>query len=140
MILFGGLEAVPAEQLKWTLVILMTLAILALQVWLAVRSRRTQITPDPLRIEKLDKFATRDFCEMKNAELSRRLEANEEDIRRIYVEMKRDRAAADVHASERSKTIFNEIKLVRAEVTDKIDGMPDRIIKLLSELGLLRKP
>lgn len=132
-----GLEAVPAEHFKWTIVIIIGLALLGLQIYSVMRERKTSITPDPLRVEKLDKFATRDFCMSQHSEVSRRLDAHDSEFRRIYDQMKMDSAANQVHASERSKTLFNEVKAVREELTAKIDSMPDRIIKLLNDLHLL---
>lgn len=136
----SGLEAVPPDTLKWTLIILIAVAILMMQLWDRFgRKQATNIEPDPLRVVKLDKFATRDFCHTRHDEITRRLDSHDAAIERIYQELKADRNSNQAHASERSKTLFNAIGDVRTELTEKIDAMPDRIIKLLNELGLLNK-
>lgn len=136
--ILAELSDVPEGQFKWTVLILLGLAMLVMQAFSTFRSRK--VTPDPLRVEKLDKFATRDFVEAQNAEVKRRLDGHDVDVRRIYDEIKEERAANQVHQSERSKTLFNEIRGVREELTEKIDEMPDRIIRLLNELNLLNRP
>lgn len=138
MIAVGDMSAVPADQVKGTITILIGLIIVGLQIYNTIKGQKpTVITPDPLRIEKLDKFATRDFVEAQRNEVTRRLDSHDQDIRRIYDEMKAERAANQVHQSERSQTIFKAIDKVRTELTDKIDDMPDRIISMLNDLSLL---
>jgi hypothetical protein len=138
--ILAELSDVPDEHFKWTVIIILAIATFGLLLYTTFRAPKTIVTPDPLRVEKLDKFATRDFVESQNAEVKRRLDAHDRDVQRIYDEIKAERAANQVHQSERSKTLFNEIKSVRDELTDKMDEMPDRIIRLLSELNLLNKP
>jgi hypothetical protein len=76
----------------------------------------TTVGPDPLRIEKLDKFATRDFCEQRHSEVSRRLDGHDKDVRALYDEIKKDRDANEIHASERSASIYEKIDEVRSEM------------------------
>jgi hypothetical protein len=83
----------------------------------------TAITPDPLRIEKLDKFATRDFCEQRHSEVARRLDGHDGDIRALYAEIKTDRDANEIHASERSASIYEKIDEVRAEMNSGFKDM-----------------
>jgi hypothetical protein len=147
-----GLDAVPADNLKWTLIVLMGLAIFGMQVVGAFRKPgATAIEPDPLRVVKMDKFATRDFCDMKHSEVARRLDAHDAAIQKLYDEIKAERSAQQIHASERSKTLFQAIGKTRDELTEKIDGVqtalndkmdaiPKEVINMLSDLSLLNKP
>ena len=110
--------------------------------------------PDPLQIEqplrtnidgevqfrKLDQFATRDFCEAKHLDVTRRLNGHDQDIAALRQDMKEDRKQAEIHASARGSKLYDEIKSVRSELSDKIDEMPDRIIDTLNKLGLLNTP
>jgi hypothetical protein len=97
----------------------------------------TALTPDPLRIEKLDKFATRDWCERERDETKRRLDSHDKDIAKIHDEFRQDREKNEVHASQRSQTIFRAIDELRRELTEKIDSTPERLIDTLTKLGKL---
>lgn len=66
----------------------------------------------------------------------------------VREEMKADRADNQRHASERSKTIFNELKSTRVELdakiddtrrelADKIDGMESRVIATLKNTNAI---
>ena len=83
----------------------------------------TNIAPDPLRIEKLDKFATRDFCEQRHHEVTRRLDGLDGHVRAIYDEIKKDRDANEIHASERSASIYEKIDEVRSEMNTGFKDM-----------------
>jgi hypothetical protein len=93
-----------------------------------------------VNVRNIDKFATRDFVTERHAEVNRRLDGHDRDIVVLREDMKTDRHNNEVHASERSSKIYDEIKSVRNELSDKIDDMPSRIIDQLSKLNLLRKP
>ena len=134
----ADLTAVPADTLKWTLIVIIGLVLVGLQVWTAVRSSKTQITPDPLRVEKLDKFATRDFCEQRHAEVSRRLDGHDKDVRTIYDEIKRNRADNESQANTRSVAVHAKIDDVRRELSEKIDDMPAQIIATLRNTGAIK--
>ncbi len=133
-----GLENVPATTLKDVIIILVGLLIVGLQVFNTFKKPTPM--PQPLQIEKLDKFATRDFCEVQHSDLRRQLAAHDKDIAQLREEAKEDRRNNEVHASQRSSGLHKKIEDVRSELTDKIDDMPTRIIDQLSKLGLLRKP
>lgn len=135
-----GMESVPAATFKDVFLILLGLVGLALGAYGYIRKPVTTITPDPLRVEKLDKFATRDFCSTLHSELNRRLDGHDSDIKNLYDEFKSDREASAVSARQRSAAIYGRIDNLETKLTDKIDTMPDRIIKILSELNLLRRP
>lgn len=66
----------------------------------------------------------------------------------VREEMKQDRYQNQVHASERSKSLFNELKetrsellhrtdAIRSELSDKIDGMEQRVIATLKNTGAI---
>lgn len=134
------MENVNAATLKDFVIILLALGGFAMAGWTAFRPPRpTGITPDPLRIEKLDKFATRDFCDLQHAEVTRRLNGHDADVRALYEEMKKDRQQNREHASNRSAATYTKIEAVRSELADKIDSTPERVIDTLNKLGLLNK-
>jgi hypothetical protein len=135
-----GMEGIAPDHFKDVFLMLIGVMIVGLQVWQAVRSRKTEVGPNPLQIQTLDKFATRDFCNNQHQEIQRRLTEHDIEIRAIREEAKKDRAEAEVHASMRSKTIFDSMSSLRRELNDKIDTMPERIITLLSNMGVLKKP
>jgi hypothetical protein len=75
----------PNPGIAWN-VILTIGVIVAIGANLAslIRKPTTAITPDPLRIEKLDKFATRDFCEMKHGETKATLGRHDLEISELW--------------------------------------------------------
>ena len=134
------MESVPATTFKDVFLILMGLIGLCVGVYGYMRKPVTSITPDPLRVEKLDKFATRDFCSTLHSEINRRLDSHDSDIKALYEEIKSGRDESAASARQRSAAIYGRIDNLETKLTDKIDTMPDRIIKILSELNLLRRP
>lgn len=78
-------QAAPNPSVAWNVVL--TLGVLiAISVNLVslIRKPSTAITPDPLRIEKLDKFATRDFCNVKHTDIQVRLERIDHEIGALW--------------------------------------------------------
>lgn len=133
------METVNAATLKDFVIIALALGGFALAAWATFQPRQpTNITPDPLRIEKLDKFATRDFCESKNNEVHRRLDQHEKEIVQLRLEAREDRQNGEAHATRRSADLHGKIESVRTDLNDKIDAMPERIIDLLNHLGKLK--
>jgi hypothetical protein len=113
-----NLSDAPPDQFKWTVIIILGLILVGLQVWTAVRQNKTLISPDPLRIEKLDKFATRDFCEMKHNEVHRRLDGHDVEIRAIYAEMKSGRHEMQTNVREDIAGVHDRINEVLGEVRE----------------------
>ena len=113
-----NLSDAPADQFKWTVLILIGLVLVGLQIWTATRQNKTVIAPDPLRIEKLDKFATRDFCEMKHVEISRRLDGHDADVRAIYSEIKAGRSEMQNNVRVDIAGVHDRINIVLGEVRE----------------------
>jgi hypothetical protein len=112
-------EAAPNPSIAWevvlTLGVLVNLALGAVNV---LRKPGMTISPDPLRIEKLDKFATRDFCEMKHQEVHRRLDGHDADIRAIYNEIKTGRSEMQNNVREDIAGVHDRINVVLGEVRE----------------------
>lgn len=71
----------------------------------------------------MDKFATRDFCDMRHDEITRRLDGHDAEISALRDDAKQDRADGEVHASARSATIHRKIEDVRTELTGHINAL-----------------
>jgi len=128
--IIANLDSVNAATLKDFVIILLALGGFAMAAWTTFRpSKPTVITPDPLRVEKLDKFATRDFCEMKHLEVTRRLDGHDAELAQFRTEAKADREQNQVHASQRSAAIYHKIDEVRDELTTKMDGINEQMSK-----------
>ena len=91
-------------------------------------------------VRKTDRFATREFIEAQHCEVVRRLSGHDQEILRLRQDMDVDRRNNEIHASTRSRAIYDKIDHVRQELSEKIDNMPDRVIDTLSKLNLLKKP
>lgn len=97
-------------------------------------------TEGEVQVRNIDKYATRDFVTERHAEVNRRLDGHDKALADLRDDMKEDRKQNEIHASARSSKIYDEIKSVRSELSDKIDNMPERIIDTLNKLGLLNTP
>ena len=114
----------PNPTIAWNVVLTIgVLVTIAMNVISLFKKSSTAITPDPLRVEKLDRFATRDFCETQHNEVSRRLDGHDSDIRAIYGEIKQSRAEGETHAGQRSATLHRKIEEVRSELNVKLDDL-----------------
>ncbi len=158
--MLAQLQTVPAEFLKNFAIL--ALALLAAGLGLATylsrnKSRRIVVDEQPVQTVingqvntvSTDKFATRDFVAERNAELDRRLSGHDADIRKIYDELKQDRAASEIHASQRSSAIYQEIGIVRKDLGEKLDAqtrefhqcirdLPTQIIVMLRNTGVIK--
>jgi hypothetical protein len=158
--MLAQLQSVSPEFLKSFLIVFIAFAGVALAVagYLGRRdSRRVTVDDQPVearikgqvRTVAEDRFATRDFVAERNAELDRRLNGHDADIRALYAELKADRAAAEIHASQRSSAIYEEIGSVREGLSDKIDAqskefhlavrdLPNQLVALLRNTGVIK--
>jgi hypothetical protein len=82
---------------------------LAMKAW-AARNQRTEISNDPLKVDKLDKYVTR-------GEFNKALERNEADHKRM-----RDDAAADHERMERENSSAHENIFARLTRNDRDMG------------------
>jgi hypothetical protein len=133
----------PDPGIAWNVVLTIAVLIaITVNVVALYRGGRTtnRIEPTPLDVRKIPGVMSVDMHRACHEEVVRRLNTHDEDIRAIYRRIEDSQARQEVHASERSAAIYRKIDEVRTEVTDKIDTMPDRIIKTLSDLNLLRRP
>lgn len=123
-----GLDNVNAATLKDFVIIILAIGGFAMAAFTTFRPQKpTVITPDPLRIEKLDKFATRDFCEMKHLEVNRRLDTHDEQLAQLRIEAKAELQQNQEHASARSAAIYRKVDEVREELTAKMDGLNEQM-------------
>lgn len=142
MMFTAQLSDIPADFLKWIVVLLISL-IAATGSWAAfffARKSTTRIEPQPIEVKKLDAFITRDFHSSMHGDVVRRLDGHDEDIRAIYSEIKGRADKIDEVSRQRTAALYDKIDQVESRLTDKIDSMPDRVIETLSTLNLLRRP
>jgi hypothetical protein len=133
----------PDPGTAWNVVLTIAVLIaITVNVVALYRGGRTtnRIEPTPLDVRKIPGIMSVDMHKVCHEEVVRRLNAHDGNIREIYRRIEETQARQEAHASERSAAIYRKIDEVRMEVTDKIDTMPDRIIKTLSDLNLLRRP
>ena len=104
----------------------------ALVVAIVTINKKQDVKLDqPLSIQLLESFVAK-------SEFTAHVNDNKQDLERIRAEQKKDRQEMDVHGSMERKSIYNEIGLVRKELSQKIDAMPSRIVAdLRNAKGLL---
>lgn len=106
--------------------------------------------PDPTQIEQpirtnvegqvnvhsLDKLATRDFVQTQHSEFTRRLDGHDKDIGDLREDMKDDRKANEVHASQRSANLHGKIEAVRTDLTKQLGDVSNGVAGLRSTTEL----
>lgn len=132
----SSLQGVTGDYFKSFMTVAGWLLGIVAVIW-GLRQRTTRIEPDPLRVEKIDKLATREFCQAKHTEVERRLLGHDQDIAALRADMKEDRRNNEIHASQRSAGLHSKIDNVRIELSEKIDGMEARIIATLKNTGAI---
>ena len=107
--------------------------------------RKRKIEPQPLEVTPATRYTTAEA----HAEHTRRLDNHDADIRAIYAELKADRDKAEIHASQRSASIYREIGAVRKELSEKLDNqttefhqamreLPAQLIAMLRNAGIIK--
>lgn len=126
-------EAAPTPSIAWQVVLTLGVLIaIAVNIMTLVRKNTTAITPDPLRIEKLDKLATREFVANQHNEIDRRLNGHDADIARLTEDMKDDRKQNEIHASSRSANLHGKIEAVRTDLTKQLGEVAQSVAALES--------
>lgn len=128
----------PEPYIAWQVVLTIgVLVAIVTNVFTAARSNRAQKREVNFTFEPASKKEFDQFTVTTNA-----------NFVQVRDEMKLDRADNQRHASERSKTIFNELKSTRVELdskiedtrrelADKIDGMESRVIATLKNTNAI---
>ena len=88
---------------------------------------RRDIYPDPLRVQKMEKFVSEKDCASRHAEETARMS----QLHQQLIAMEASRETQRRQVSEDLKTIYNHIDEVRRELSQKIEDMPDRVIATL---------
>lgn len=134
--MLAQLESVPSEALKnFALIIMAGIAALyyVKEIFFGGKKQReVSFTETPASKREFDQFTV-----VTNA-----------NFVQVRDEMKQDRHENQIHSSERSKTIFNELKSTRLELdskieetrrelSEKIDGMESRVIATLKNTNAI---
>lgn len=121
MILAADLQAVPADWLKNSVIVLLAIASPLIAIWAG--GRRRKIEPDPLRVQKVDNLVTKDYCLSSHATLHQRLDGHDAAITAIRGEMRKDREDGELAARTRSAGIYHKLDDLRLELSDKMDAI-----------------
>jgi hypothetical protein len=115
--------------------VILVVTTIAANIAIVYSSRRTQ--------KREVNFA---FAPASKEEFDKHVEEDKAEHDRLTAELKQDRHDNQIHASQRSSKIFDEIKNLRTDLEKKIDdankttnGMPDRIVALLKNLGFIKR-
>ena len=125
----------------------LTAIVAAVIAWLVYRRKRerVKVEPDPLRVQQVHDFVRNNECLARHQESLNGLSDVRKDIKEL-----REKNMKDVELAGFSrKAIYKEIKdtnegtrshieSVRVELSAQINNMPDRIIALLRNAGVIK--
>jgi len=138
--------AVPAETLKWTLIVAVSLGGVAAGAVGFVRSLRepkVKVADEPpVRVRAAAKLFNHDLAEERHQEHERRLRGLEEWRTALTEKLERDKAEIISAGAERAERLHQQmaadrqalderVEQHRRELGDKLDGLPGRVIAIL---------
>ena len=139
MIAQTDLPSVPDATLKWTLIVLVAIVLIACAVYAAVRKpgkQRVKIEDDPaIEVRKAPKRFNHDLAESRHQDHERRILELEVWRRDFGPRLEEDRRELILQNEERASRIHAHIEKDRVEMDRKIEGIFDRIIATLRNMG-----
>jgi len=110
----------PDPSIAWNVILTIgVLVAIAVNLMGVLRKPNMAITPDPLRIEKLDKFATRDFCEMKHTEVRERLAKHDTDIAALWNTLRNENEAIRLEMRKGFGSMERSLGRIEGKIDDK---------------------
>ena len=82
--ILADISTVEPTHVKDVVIILLSLLTGAGVIVMIVRKPRVSVDPQPLDVRSVDKFATRDFCTMKHAEIKAALDRHENELDALW--------------------------------------------------------
>ena len=135
------LPAVPAETLKWVLVILIALLFIGLAIWSAFRKpgkQRVKIDDDPaIEVRKAPKRFNHDLTEHRFNDHERRILNLEKARDEFLPKLESFRNELNLANESRATRIHAHIEEDRKAIDLKFDGIFDRILATLKNMGKL---
>ena len=133
------LPNVPAEILKWVLIVIVAIGLIALAVWGAFRKpEKTKVKVDddpPIEVRKAPKRFNHDLAEQRFADHERRLLTLENWRHGLIEKMETDKREIVDAGEQRASRIHEHIENDRREMDRKIESLFDRIIATLKNMG-----
>lgn len=136
------LPAVPADMLKWVLVILVGVFFIAVAIFGLVRMfakpEPTRLNDDPpIKTEKAARRFNHDLAEARHSDHERRILALEKARDEFIVRLEEYHRELNAENEQRASRIHQHIEAERREMDKKIDGIFDRVIATLRNMGKL---
>lgn len=146
------LPAVPAEALKWTLIVIASLFLLACAGIALMRSfRQEKLTlqdEPPIQVAKAAKRFNHDLAEQRHVDHERRLRDLEDWQRDLTKQLERDKAEIIDAGEQRASRLHQHIEADRVamdakveanrrELSEKIDGIPAQVITILKNTNAI---
>lgn len=134
--LLADLADVPADHLKWFLVIVLALATPAatlLGLWLGRRGRVT-LDPQPLDVRAAPQLITRELY----AETQRAIEGDLEDLKARVTALENGQREMLAKLDERLAEFRVEMSASLRRVHERVDNMPLEMVTLLRNTGAIK--
>ena len=119
----------------WNFVLIVTCLISAAA---SVVAMYTQKRTQKREVTFGEEFVALKHCTDRHTETDRRLTNVDRDVERIRQDMKNDRISLDASDELRASRIHQSIDTIRKELELKIDLMPDRVIVMLKNTGVIK--
>lgn len=114
------LPSVPAETLKWTLIILVALLLIAAVIKGLVRGFRPEkvtLNDDPpVEFRKAPKRFNHDLAEDRHHEVTRRLEGHDAEIEQLWTTMRKEDAAIRLENGAKFDAILLSLGEIKGEL------------------------
>jgi hypothetical protein len=141
MLAQANLDQVPADTLKWVLVILVGLLMVAgiiIGIIVSFRKEKVKIDDNPApEFRKAQKRFNYDLTEQRYHDHERRILALEKAKGELFGKLESDKQEILDAGEMRGDKITDHVEAVRRELDEKIDNIPDRVITTLKNTGAI---
>jgi hypothetical protein len=107
--------------------------------------KKQQISPQPLMVQEAERFMTKEVCDRNHAEAERAVRTAMVEVAKLQDQLEKDRREASISR----KSVYAEINRttdetrkhmedVRRELSEQIHAMPDRVVMLLRNTGVIK--
>lgn len=116
-----------------------------IKLWDRISGQGKSAIPQPLQVEQAVKFVTKEQCEhlhQTQAATVQALKVELNELRQQRIQDAKDssfsRKALYAEIKEANENATAHIEAVRKELSERIEAMPDRVVALLRNTGVIR--
>ncbi len=104
------LPAVPSDTLKWVMIVMVAMLLIAIAVYSAFGRKRVKLDDEPAaEIRKAAKRYNHDLCESRHADLDRRLDGHDAEINSLWNTVRSENEAIRLEARKTNERTFRAL-------------------------------